>query len=617
MVHARPAYRPGPRQRLGHAVDLCFVLFASGVLQLAHPFRVVRALNALQHWGTTLGGLAKAAAAAQPGRAAVIDETGALTYAELDERTDRLALALPLRGPRPRVGILCRNHRGLVETLVACAKRGAETVLLNTGSGPGQLRSVLAEFRPDLLVCDAEFAALLAACPPPLRGSIVWTDAPMPGGVPLERLIADTPRAPLEPPRSDGRIIMLSSGTGGRPKGARRRPRPGLRPLGSVLSRIPLRSRQAFVVDAPLFHMWGFAALQLGLGLRATLVLRRRFDPEETLAELSRWRRCALFSVPVLIQRIMELPEEVRSAHDVRGLRVVALSGSALPGDLAHRFMDAFGDRLYNVYGSTEASWVSIARPRELRYNPATAGRPPRGTSVAILGEDGGRLPRATVGKIFAGNENVFEGYTSGDPTEVWQGLMFTGDLGHLDTYGLLYVDGRQDGMVVSGGENVVPREVEDVLARLPQVREVAVAGVEDPEYGQRLAAYVVLRPGMSLDEETVRETVREQIARHAVPRDVFFIPELPRNATGKVVYRWLEGLSSGRARTPEGRVTFWSESRPPVPPPASALELAAAPTPERLPGEPAGGPEDGADGAAVGADRRAHDGRSQSGALG
>ena len=570
MVHARPAYRPGPGHRLGHALDLLFALLGSGIVRFAHPVRTVRAVNALQEWGTTLGGLVKAAALAQPGKRAVIDDTGSLTYAELDERTDRLALALPLSGPRPRVGVLCRNHRGLVETLVACGKRGAETVLLNTGSGPGQLRSVLTEFRPDLLVCDAEFAAMLAACPPPLRESVIWADEPMPGGPLLEGLIADTPAAHVEPPRSDGRIIMLSSGTGGRPKGARRRPRPGLGPLGSILSRIPLRGRQTFVVDAPVFHMWGFSALQLGLALRATLVLHRRFDPEQTLSELGRWRRCALFAVPVMIQRIMELPAAVRESYDTRGLRVVALSGSSLPGDLAHRFMDVFGDRLYNVYGSTEASWVSIAVPKELRVNPATAGRPPRGTSVAVVGNEGERLPRATIGRVFSGNENAFEGYTSGNPTEVWEGLIFTGDLGHLDSRGLLYVDGRHDGMVVSGGENVVPREVEDVLARLPEVREVAVRGVEDAEYGQRLAAYIVLRPGARLAEEEVREHVRGQIARHAVPRDVLFIPELPRNATGKIVYRWLDGLRSGRVRTPEGRVAFWPES--------GDLDLAAAP---------------------------------------
>ncbi len=577
MVHARPAYRPGFRQRLGHSVDLFFVLFASGVLHPGRPLRALRLIGVLNRWGTTLGGLVKAAALVQPRKVAIIDDLGSISYAELDERTDRLAAALPVSGPRPRVGVLCRNHRAMVEILIACAKRGTETILLNTGSGPGQLRSVLTEFRPDLLVCDAEFAALLASCPPPLRKSIVWADVPIAGGAVLERLIEQAPRGAAEPPHSDGRIIMLSSGTGGRPKGARRRPRPGLGPLGSILSRIPLRGRHTFVVDAPVFHMWGFAALQIGLGLRATLVLHRRFDPEQTLAELGRWRRCALFTVPVMVQRMMELPADVREGYDTRSLRVAALSGSALPGDLAHRFMDAFGDRLYNVYGSTEVSWVSIAGPRELRINPGTAGRPPRGTSLAILGHEGERLPRATIGRVFAGNENSFEGYTSGDPTEVRDGLLSTGDLGHLDARGLLYVDGRQDGMVVSGGENVVPREVEDALALLPQVLEVAVTGVKDPEYGQRLAAYLVLRPGAGLDEDAVREYVRERIARYAVPRDVVFIPELPRNATGKVVYRWLEGLGSGRVRSPEGRVTFWSEPE--------SLDLAAAPVHEEFTG--------------------------------
>ncbi|MEO5877615.1 MAG: AMP-binding protein [Streptosporangiaceae bacterium] len=561
------------RRRLGNGVDLGFVLMGSGVLRLARPIRTMRGLGLMRAWGTSLGGLSKAAAAGQPGKTALIDEFGALTFGELDARTDRLAVALPLTGPRPRIGILCRNHRGLIETLIACSKRGAEVVLLNTGFGPGQLRAVLTELRVDLLVADAEFAAVLAASPAPLRKVVIWADAPGGPGETLERLRATADATPLFPPHTQGRIIMLSSGTGGRPKGARRKPKPGMRPLASMLSRIPLRSHQTFILDAPVFHTWGLAALQIGMALRCTMVLHRRFDPEQTLSEIARHRRSALFAVPVMIQRIMEMPEEARAEFDVRGLKVVALSGSALPGTLAHRFMDAFGDKLYNVYGSTEASWVSIAGPRELRINPGTAGRPPRGTSLVLLNAEDKPVPRATIGRIFAANENVFEGYTSGEPTPAWGGLLFTGDLGHLDARGMLYVDGRQDGLVVSGGENVVPHDVEDVLSRLPEVREVAVMGIPDEEYGQRLAAYIVARPGSELTEQSVREYVREQVARYAVPREVHFIPELPRNATGKVVYRWLPGLEKNRVRSPEGRVTFW--------PQPDSYELAAAPTPE------------------------------------
>ncbi|HEY8481482.1 MAG TPA: AMP-binding protein, partial [Spirillospora sp.] len=266
-------------------------------------------------------------------------------------------------------------------------------------------------------------------------------------------------------------------------------------------------------------------------------------------------RQTTLFVVPVMLQRILELPPEVRAAHDASSLRVAAVSGAPMPGNLATRFMDEFGDRLYNVYGSTETSWVSIATPRDLRIDPRTAGRPPRNTSLAIFGDDGRRLDPPAIGHIFAANELPFEGYTGGEPTEVRDGLLATGDLGHIGERGLLFVDGRADGLVVSGGEKIVPRDVEDALLRLPEIGEVAVVGVHDHEWGQRLAAYIVLRPGARLDPDAVRDYVHEEVARYAVPRDIYFVPELPRNATGKVVYRWLSPDLA--RRRPEGHVAW------------------------------------------------------------
>lgn len=567
-MHARPVYRPGLRRRIGHTRDLTSLLLGTGLITSGSPARVTRQVAVLRQWGTTLAGLTASAAVRDPHRPALIDEAGMLTFAELDDRTGRLALGLPLAGPRPRVGVLCRNHRGMVQTLIACSKRGAEVVLLNTGFGAGQLRAVLGELRMDVLVADAEFAEVLMAAPPSLRRLVVWADRlPEAGGPPgarpgrilpgrhstVEQIIHRTSAEPLLPPQVQSRTIMLSSGTTGRPKGARRPPRPGMWPLASMVSRIPLRVRQTMIIEAPLFHTWGYAAMQMAYALRSPIVVHRRFDPERTLRAIAANRDPVVFAVPVMVQRIMELPERVRARHDTSGLRLVALSGAALPGDLALRFMDAFGDRLYNVYGSTETSWVSIAGPRELRRHPGTAGRPPRNTSLAILDSQGRPVPRGTIGRIFAANEMLFEGYTSGEPMEVRDGLLCTGDLGHLDQNRLLYVDGRQDGLVVSGGENVVPRDVEDAIARLPEVREVAVIGVPDREWGQRLAAYVVTRAGATLDADAIRSYVHDQVARYAVPRDVHFIPELPRNATGKVVHRWL-GRHEG---SPEG-LTGW-----------------------------------------------------------
>ncbi len=289
--------------------------------------------------------------------------------------------------------------------------------------------------------------------------------------------------------------------------------------------------------------------------LRAPVVLHRRFDPEQTLRTIASHRDATVFAVPVMCQRILELPPDVRDRYDTSALRIFALSGAALPGDLATRFMDAFGDRLYNVYGSTEASWVSIATPHDLRLDPRTAGRPPRNTALAIVDDDGRKVGRSTRGQIFAANELLFEGYTGGEPMEVRDGLLATGDLGHIDHRGLLFVEGRSDGMVVSGGENILPKDVEDALLKLPEVQEVAVTGVADDEWERRLAAYIVLRPGTRLDADTVREYVHAQVARYAAPRDVHFIPELPRNATGKVVTRWLSARP-GRP-LPEGHVEW------------------------------------------------------------
>jgi acyl-CoA synthetase (AMP-forming)/AMP-acid ligase II len=529
----------------------------------SHPLRLTRSLGVLRAWGTTLAGEFGAGAARDPKRLALVDDRGDLTYAEVSERTTRLAAGMRLESARPRVAVLCRNHRGIVETLIAGSKRGADMVLVNTAFGAGQLHDVLTELRVDLLVADVEFADVVHRAPRAVQNLVVWADAPGGSGPELEEIIAETPYRELQPPRVQGRMIMLSSGTSGRPKGARRRPRPGLGPLASMLSRIPMRVHDTFVIEAPIFHTWGFAAMQMGFAMRGTLVLHRRFDPVQTLRAISQHNRVDLFAAPVMVQRLMDLPPETLHQHDVSSLRLAAVSGSTLPGDLALRFMDHFGDKLYNIYGSTEASWVSIANPRDLRAHPGTAGRPPRGTMLAILDEHGRPVPDGIRGHIYAANELMFEGYTSGAPSDMREGLLGTGDLGHIGGSGLLHVDGRVDDMVVSGGENLFPREVEDVLARLPDVLEVAVIGVPDQEYGQRLAAYIVPRRGATIDADFVRRYVREQVARYAVPRDVHFIGMLPRNAVGKVVGRWLSHSVAAaddlgdQAQVPEGQVVF------------------------------------------------------------
>jgi fatty-acyl-CoA synthase len=250
--------------------------------------------------------------------------------------------------------------------------------------------------------------------------------------------------------------------------------------------------------------------------------------------------------IPVMLQRIMALPDETLAGYDLPHLKVVASSGSALPGDLALGWMDRFGDNLYNIYGSTEVAYASIATPEDLRASPAAAGRPPYATAVKILDPDGCEVPPGETGRIFVGNGLLFEGYTGGGGKEVVDGLMSTGDVGRFDADGRLHVEGRDDEMIVSGGENVFPREVEDCLSRHDAVVEVAAVGVEDPDYGQRLHAYVVVTGDVT--EAELKEHVKANLARYKVPREITFLDELPRNATGKVLKRHLgtEGEATG-----------------------------------------------------------------------
>ncbi|MET8151235.1 AMP-binding protein [Actinoplanes sp. NPDC049668] len=502
---------------------LVSTLARRGLLRPAPPADVVRQFSVLRRWGFGLAGELRQAAARDPGRLAVADERGGLTYRELLDRAERLARALrDTAGVRPgdRVGLLCRNSVGMIETLVAVTSLGADPVLINTGLSGPQLVAVARDQRLRTLIHDDEFA------PPEGVDGI--------GEAERGRLIDQAPPGLLGPPEREGRTIVLTSGTTGVPKGAMRRTPGGFGPLCSMIDRIPLRAGERVLIAAPLFHTWGYAGLQIALALRATVVLRRRFDPADALAAMVRHECTALVAVPVMLQQLME----AAPAGGRPPLRVVAVSGSALPGGLATRFMDRYGDVLYNVYGSTEVSWASIATPADLRAAPNTAGRPPHGTRVAVLDAAGAPVPPGAVGRLFVGNEMLFEGYTNGRSREVRDGLLATGDLGHLDAAGRVFVDGREDDMIVSGGENVFPSEVENLLADLPQVREVAVVGVDDAEYGSRLAAYLVLHPGGALTADEVRDHVRGHRARFCVPRDVVFLPRLPRNATGKVLTR-------------------------------------------------------------------------------
>jgi acyl-CoA synthetase (AMP-forming)/AMP-acid ligase II len=533
-----------------HKLLVAKSLIDTGMFEPLRPDRVLQSLVALRRWGATPAGAYSGAAARYPDRLALIDERGGLSFGQVHRRTSALADELRKAGisEGDGVAIMCRNHRGFIEATVACSKLGAGALYLNTAFAGPQITDVLAREDPVAVIYDDEFSALVSAGAAGRLRFVAWRDpagssAQAPGGEAeptLEELIARGDDSEPTPPLEKGRVVILTSGTTGTPKGAARPQSDSVEPAAALFSKIPLKARETTMIAAPMFHSWGYAHFLLSLPLLSTLVLRRKFDPEETLNAIAQHQASALVVVPVMLQRILELPPETIARYDVSCLKAIAVSGSALPGELATRVMDTFGDVLYNLYGSTEVAWATIATPEDLRAAPGTAGRAPLGTVVKLLDEHGHEVAQGDVGRIFVANEFQFEGYTDGGGKEIIGGMMRTGDVGRLDADGRLFVEGRDDEMIVSGGENVFPREVEDLLADHEEIEEVAVVGVEDKEFGQRLKAFVVPRNGAHLTAQAIQDYVKENLARFKVPRDVVFVDELPRNATGKVLKREL-----------------------------------------------------------------------------
>ncbi len=518
-------------------------LVKAGVIKPTRPDRLVKTGIALARWGPTPAAGYCASAIRYGDEVGLIDEQGTLTFEEMHSRSNALAREWQKDGigQGDGVAILCRNHRGFIDATIACSKLGANALYLNTQFAAPQITDVCAREKPKAVVFDEEFAELVAEAAKDRLRYVGWFEG---GSRPDDPLIGDLIAAgdtkDLQPPPEKGRVVILTSGTTGTPKGANRKQPESLEPAAALLAMIPLRARESTMIAAPLFHSWGFAHWTLGMSLSSTVVLRRRFDPENTLEAIALHEASALIVVPVMLQRILELGEEVVGRYDLRSLRVIAVSGSALPGELAVRVMDVFGDVLYNLYGSTEVAWATIATPADLRVAPGTAGRPPHGTIVRLYDEQGREVGPGQTGRIFVGNEMAFEGYTGGGSKDVIDGLMSSGDVGHFDDGGRLFIDGRDDEMIVSGGENVFPREVEDCLAEHEAVEDAAVIGVEDEQFGQRLKGFVVLRREGSASEEDLKAHVKNSLAGYKVPREIVFLDELPRTATGKVVKREL-----------------------------------------------------------------------------
>ncbi|HXA89303.1 MAG TPA: long-chain-fatty-acid--CoA ligase FadD2 [Mycobacterium sp.] len=525
-------------------------IFESGAIGLEPPLNYAAMAADIRKWGE-FGMLPSHNARRAPTKAALIDEEGELTYKELDEAVHAVANGLIAKGVHggDGVAILARNHRWFVIANYGAARVGARIILLNSEFSGPQIKEVAEREGAKVIIYDDEYTKAVSTAEPALgklRALGVNPDTDEPSGSTdetLAELIARSSKAPAPKASKHASIIILTSGTTGTPKGANRSTPPTLAPVGGILSHVPFKAGEVTSLPSPMFHALGYLHATLAMFLGSTLVLRRKFKPPLVLEDIEKHKATAMVVVPVMLSRILDAVEKMDKKPDLSSLRIVFVSGSQLGAELASRALSDLGPVIYNMYGSTEIAFATIAGPKDLERNAATVGPVVKGVKVKILDDNGHELPQGDVGRIFVGNAFPFEGYTGGGGKQIIDGLLSSGDVGYFDEHGLLYVSGRDDEMIVSGGENVFPAEVEDLISGHPDVVEATAIGVDDKDWGARLRAFVVKKPDAAVDEDAIKVYVREHLARYKVPREVIFLEELPRNPTGKVLKRELREM--------------------------------------------------------------------------
>jgi len=502
-------------------------------------------------------------AAAHPDKEALVEYGPAgvtrMTWGELDATINRLANALRARGVSggTRVALMLPNGREYLIAQQALARLGATAVQIGYRLKVGEIAYILANAEPTATLVHADHldAMTTARAQVAKGGPMIVVGAPD-GPAALRRSpeVAEWARAlaavsPTVPARDGGAgdgggVIVYTSGTTGKSKGAHRSWKTtGLESVADLLVQVGVRADDRHLVVCPLYHSAAPAFVAILLSLGATVVLMNHFEPAGALAIIERERVTCTLMVPTMIVRITNLPSETLASHDTSSLRWVMSAAAPLSTEAARRFMARFGPVLWNFYGATETGLVTLAGPRDHLTRPGTIGRALRGNEVRLCDEAGRDVPEGQIGELYTRNAMLISGYHQNEEatrSSQRDGFFSVGDLGRRDADGYYYLESRKHDMVISGGVNIYPREIEDHLHGHPAILDAAVIGVPDPEWGETLRAFIVLRDGQQLSEQDVIAYCRDGLADFKRPRKVTFLAELPRNPTGKVLKREL-----------------------------------------------------------------------------
>jgi fatty-acyl-CoA synthase len=552
---------PGLRARVRARVrDLAFVsqvVRSTRILSRIRPTGVARFLRAARRVkpGPHLAPMFHAHT--QPEKECLVDGDRRISWAEMDQLCNQLAHALVARGVQggDRVALMLPNGVDYLIAQQAMVRIGAVAVQIGYRLKAGEVAYILENAEPRVILVHAQYQDVIAEARTPagstapvlvLDGKVIPSTGLRTGFERLEDATAGQPGdIPPKVTRSDGGgVIVYTSGTTGKPKGATRSwKQTGLEAVADMMLQVGMRADDRHLVVCPLYHSAAPAFVAITMSLGGTCVLMNHFDPEAALALIEKERITSTLVVPTMLVRITALPAEVRRRYDTSSLRWVMSGAAPLATETARLFQEQFGPILWNFYGATETGMVTLAGPADHTAHAGTVGRALRGNEVRILGEDGAPLEVGQVGELYARNSMLIGGYhrnPEATQSSMRDGFFSVGDLARIDAEGYYYMESRKHDMVISGGVNIYPREIEEHLHTHPAVLEAAVIGVPDPEWGETLRAYVVLRPGQALSETEVVDFCRSALADYKRPRQVVFLDELPRNPTGKVLKREL-----------------------------------------------------------------------------
>ncbi|MEZ4310185.1 MAG: AMP-binding protein [Polyangiaceae bacterium] len=535
------------------------VMRSTGIARAATPAGLVTVAREAARGRLNTSLIFRYHAANNPHGTALVTPVGALgaeseraySFFELNSAIDRAAAGLAARGIRKGDAVLVamKNRPEFLLAQAAIGRLGASAVSVSWRSTPPEMQYIAKHSEARALVFDALIEPTVRKAledVPAIEPSRAFAVGGKVEGLSTwEELLAAG--ATFEEASGDAAVVMYTSGTTGKPKGAVRKfQREVMAHVLSFIEQTPMVAGERHLVTCPLYHATAFAFTSFTYILGGSVVVMGDFKPETFLELVERYRITTTAMVPTMLHRVLELGKDRIRAHDLSSLKVIFSGGAPLSATLARDVLDTLGDKLWNFYGATETGVVTVAGPEDLRRSPGTIGRILPGQEVRLLDDEGREVPDGEVGELYAKSEQLVAGYHADEAAtrgSMREGFFSVGDLARRDARGCFHIEGRKRDMIISGGINVYPAEVEAALDEHPAVLESAVVGIPDREWGERVRAYVVLRESAHATPEELAAFCAERVAKTKVPRDIRFLDHLPRNPTGKVLKRELRAM--------------------------------------------------------------------------